>query len=160
MAGARYPPVTGPPTVASPGSPTTVAQEASSVVSFLANVPEMLRKPQKTVAVEGDKQHSEIWKSKVYLAPVRAQRSHLQSLSTRSLFWVTFIQYRLPSLKVFPRKQPLPSPFLAQTEFLPKKLISNAWSTISRAASKDIRHVVAGRLQEGSRWRSKLLTGT
>ena len=30
-----------------------------------------------------------------------------------------------------------------------RKLISNAWSTASRAASKDIRHVVATRLQEG-----------
>ena len=39
MAGARYPPVTGLATVASPGSPTTVAQEASSVVGFPANPP-------------------------------------------------------------------------------------------------------------------------
>ena len=39
MAGARYPPVTGPATVASPGSPTTMAQEASSVVGFPANAP-------------------------------------------------------------------------------------------------------------------------
>ena len=37
MAGVRYPPVTGPVTVASPSSPTTVAQEASSVVGFPAN---------------------------------------------------------------------------------------------------------------------------
>lgn len=29
------------------------------------------------------------------------------------------------------------------------KPINNAWSTVSRAASKDIRHVVATRLQEG-----------
>ena len=39
MAGARYPAVTGTATVASPGYPTTVAQEASSVVSFPANAP-------------------------------------------------------------------------------------------------------------------------
>ena len=34
MAGACYPPVTGPATMASPSSLTTVAQEASSVVGF------------------------------------------------------------------------------------------------------------------------------
>ena len=39
MAGVRYPPVTGPATVASPSSSTTVAQEASSVVGFPANAP-------------------------------------------------------------------------------------------------------------------------
>ena len=43
MAGAGYPPVTGPATVASPGSPTMVAQEASSVVSFPANAPKCCR---------------------------------------------------------------------------------------------------------------------
>ena len=61
----------------------------------------------KTVATEGDKQHSEIWKSKVYSAPVRAQRSHLQSLSTRSLFSVTFIHYKV---LIFPCKHPGPPP--------------------------------------------------
>ena len=61
----------------------------------------------KTVAMEGDKQHSEIWKSKVYSAPVRAQRSHLQSLSTRSLFSVTFIHYKV---LIFPCKHPGPPP--------------------------------------------------
>lgn len=60
-----------------------------------------------TVAKEGDKQHSEIWKSKVYSAPVRAQRSHLQSLSTRSLFSVTFIHYKV---LIFPCKHPGPPP--------------------------------------------------
>ncbi len=39
MAGVHYPPVTWPATVASPGSLTTVAQEASSVVGFPANAP-------------------------------------------------------------------------------------------------------------------------
>ena len=75
----------------------------------------------------------------------------------RSLFWVAFIQHRLPGLKVFPCKQSQPSPFLEQTEFLPKelskqdykaKLINNTWSTVSRAASKNIRYRVATRLQE------------
>ena len=61
----------------------------------------------KTVATEGDKQHSEIWKSKVYSAPVWAQRSHLQSLSTRSLFSVTFIHYKV---LIFPCKHPRPPP--------------------------------------------------
>ena len=73
----------------------------------------------KTVAVEGDKQHSEIWKSKVYSAPVWAQRSHLQSLSTRSLFSVTFIHYKV---LIFPCKHPRPPPIPRQTVFLPKKL--------------------------------------
>ena len=48
-----------------------------------------------TVAAERDKQHPEMWNSQVYSAPVQAQRSRLQRLSTRSLFWVAFIQYRL-----------------------------------------------------------------
>lgn len=73
----------------------------------------------KTVAMEGDKQHSEIWKSRVYSAPVRAQRSHLQSLSTRSLFSATFIQYRV---LFFSCKQPQTSPFPEQRVLLPKKL--------------------------------------
>ena len=73
----------------------------------------------KTVAMEGDKQHSEIQKSKVYSAPVRAQRSHLQSLSTRSLFSVTFIHYKV---LIFPCKHPGPPPIPKQTVFLPKKL--------------------------------------
>ena len=29
------------------------------------------------------------------------------------------------------------------------KLINNAWSVVSRAASKDLRHIVSIRLQEG-----------
>ena len=64
------------------------------------------------VAVERDKGPSEMRNSKVYSAPVRAQRSRLQSLSTSPLFWVTSMQYRLPRLKIFLRQQPRPSPFL------------------------------------------------
>ena len=103
------------------------------------------------------KWHLEMWNSQVYSAWVWAQRSRLQSLSTRSLFPVAFIQYRLLGL-VFPVQAAQPSPFQEQTAFLPKtlskrlqktKLISNVWSTASRAASKDIRHVGATRLQEG-----------
>ena len=110
------------------------------------------------VAAERDKWHSEMQNSKVYLAPVQAQRGHLHSLSTRPLFWVTFIQYRLPGLKISPHKQPQHHPpFPEQSSCLRSwasritkvKLRSNAWSRVSRAASKDIRHVVATRLQEG-----------
>ena len=48
-------------------------------------------------------------------APVRAQRSRLQSLSTRSLCWVTFKQYGLLDLWTcgsydFQREQPQPCP--------------------------------------------------
>ena len=75
-----------------------------------------------TVAGERDKQHSEMGNSKAYSALVQAQRSHLQSLSTRSLFWVAFIQCKLPGLKISLHKQSQPSPFPEQLEFLPKKL--------------------------------------
>lgn len=44
-----------------------------------------------TVAVGRDKRHLEMRKSKVYSALGWAQRSRLQSRSTWSLFWVTFI---------------------------------------------------------------------
>ena len=33
--------------------------------------------------------------------------------------------------------------FPKQTEFMPNKLISNAWSTVSRAANMGIRHLLA-----------------
>ena len=108
----------------------------------------------KTVA-EGDKRHSEIWKSKVYSAPVWVQRSHLQSLSIRSLVSATFLHYKV---LIFSCKHPGPPPFPKQTVFLPKKLskkgyrsgtISNAGYTISRAAALDIEHTVATLLQEG-----------
>ena len=95
-----------------------MAQGVSSVVGFLANIPENVAE---TVSVEGDKQHSEMWNSQVYSALLPAQQSRLQSLSTSSLFWVAFIQYRLLGL-VFPPQAAWPSPFPEQTVFLPKKL--------------------------------------
>ena len=55
--------------------------------------------------------------SKVYSAPVRAQRSHLQSLSTRSLFWVAFQQYRLQGLKVSHASSLGPPPFLGSKQY-------------------------------------------
>ena len=112
----------------------------------------------KTVAVEGDKQHSEIWKSKVYSAPVRAQRSHLQSLSTRSLFSVTFIHYKV---LIFPCKHPGPPPSPSRqcsslrnwaSKVTEAELISNAGYLISRAAGLDREHTVVTLLQEG--WHS------
>ena len=114
-----------------------------------------------TVVEQGDKWHSEMWYSQVYSALVLAQRSHVQSLSTRPLFWVAFIQYRLLGLVFPPCKQPgpgpTPSPGRQSTclrswvnKITKAKLISNAWSMASRATSKDIRHIVATRLQE--RW--------
>ena len=48
-----------------------------------------------------DQWHSEMRNSQIYSALVQAQRSRLQRLSTRSLFWVAFTQHRLPGL-VFP----------------------------------------------------------
>ena len=53
------------------------------------------REPAETVAVEGGKWHLEMQKNKVDSAPVQAQRSQLQSLSTGSLFSAPFIQYRV-----------------------------------------------------------------
>ena len=110
----------------------------------------------KTVATEGDKQHSEIWKSKVYSALVWAQRSHLQSLSTRSLFSVTIIHYKV---LIFPCKHPGPPPIPKQTVFLPKKLSKQGYRRrtdkqcwgymISRAAGLDRGHTVVTLLQEG-----------
>ena len=75
----------------------------------------------KIMAVERDKWHSEMWNSQVYSAPVQAHRSHLQSLSTRSLLWVDFIQYRLLGL-IFTAQAARPSTFPEQTKFLPRKL--------------------------------------
>ena len=72
-----------------------------------------------TMAAERDKRHLEMRNSQVYSAPVWAQRSRLQSLSTRSLFWVTFIQYRPLGLKVFQLKQSWPSPPLSQADRVP-----------------------------------------
>ena len=46
-----------------------------------------------TVAAERDKRHLEMQDSQVYSAPVQAQRSRLQSMSTRSLYWVAFILF-------------------------------------------------------------------
>lgn len=93
------------------------------------------------MAEEGDKPHSEMWKSKVYSALVRAQRSHLQSLSTRSLFSANFIEYMV---LFFPCKQPQTSTVPEQTVFLPKKLskVEEA-KLISRATGLDIGHIVA-----------------
>ena len=109
----RFLSVTKLATAAFPGSLTTVAQGASLVASFLANIPGNVAE---TVAAERDKRHSERRNSQVYSAPVWAQRSHLQSLSTRS-----FIQYRLLGL-VFPAQVAWPTAFPEQTVFLPKKL--------------------------------------
>ena len=110
------------------------------------------------MATEGDKQHSEIWKSKVYSAPVQAQRSHLQSLSTRSLLSVTFIHYQV---LIFPCKHPGPPPSPSRqcsslrnwaSKVTEAELISNAGYLISRAAGLDREHTVVTLLQEG--WHS------
>ena len=61
----------------------------------------------------------------VYSAPVRAQRSHLQRLSARTLFWVSFIQHRPPGLKDFSFKQ-LRYPLLGQLRFQPMPRASNS----------------------------------
>ena len=130
-------------------------------VRSLASLSRFVAETAKTVATEGDKQHSEIWKSKVYSALVWAQGSHLQSLSTRSSFSATFIHYKV---LILPCKQTGHPPFPRQTVFLPKKLskqaskvteaelISNAEYLISRAAGLDRGHTVVTLLQEG--WHS------
>ena len=81
-----------------------------------------------------------------------------QSLSTRSLFWAAFLQYRFPCLDFFcPSSRP---PSLSRSrqcsclrswvnKVTKAKLRSSTWSRASRAASKDTRLVVATRWQEG-----------
>ena len=117
----------------------------------------------KTVAVEWEKQHLEIWKSKVYSVPVWAQRSHLQSLSTRSLFSVTFIHYKV---LIFPCKHPGPPPSPSRqcsslrnwaSKVTEVELISNAGYMISRADGLDTGHTVATLLQEG--WNEASIAG-
>ena len=59
-----------------------------------------------TMASERDRWHSKMQTNRVYSALVRAQWSHLQRLSTPTLFWVSFIN------DIFPLKhlRSLPSP--------------------------------------------------
>ena len=137
--------------------------QVSTIFTAVALPARMCQTVAETVASERDKWHSEMWNSQVYSVSLWAQRRRLQSLSPRSVFWVAFIQYRLPSL-VFPEQAARPSPFPSRqcsclrswvNKMTKTKLISNAWSTASRAASKGIRHVVAARLQEGWHGTSK-----
>ena len=50
-----------------------------------------------TMASERDRWNSKMQNNRVYSALVRAQWSHLQRLSTLTLFWVFFINSKLPA---------------------------------------------------------------
>ena len=50
-----------------------------------------------TMASQRDRWHSKMQNSRVYSALVRVQWSHLQRLSTPTLFWVSFINDKLPA---------------------------------------------------------------
>lgn len=111
MAGARYPAVTGTATVASPGYPTTVAQEASSVVSFPANAHKCCGNRKNSGNGRRQTALGDMEKQGLFSTGAGSEESPPES-EPQVLFSVTFIHYKV---LIFPCKHPKPPPFQADS---------------------------------------------
>lgn len=132
----------------------TAQQVSTSVPQFLLLSSLLLPE---TMSVEGDKWHSEMWNSQVFSTTSAGSEEPPPESEHQVFILGSFYTIQTSGSYCSHISSPGPPISLSRqssclgswvNKITKMELISNAWNMVCRAASKDIRHIVATRLLE------------